>query len=101
MREIEAERTDKAANWMKTNVPRPEEIKAMEPCLVQRLRSMLQSPPAVLSPEQSQQVDSVLKACIKRLDDMEVEGLLARFGDLSTPAQAEFLERAQRMLTRR
>ena len=43
-------------------------------------------------------VRDALNACLSRLDDMEVEGLLVRFKDLSRDAQAEFLDRAKRLV---
>jgi hypothetical protein len=96
--EIDAKRRDHASSWMRTNVPRISDIQLINAGLVQRLRGFLQSPPAVLSQEQLMIVRDALDACVSRLDDMEVEGLLVRFKDLSREAQAEFLERAKRLV---
>lgn len=99
LREIEGKRRDHAARWMSKYVPDVGSIKALNIDLIQRLRAVLQSPPAVLSDDERKTVSEALRACNRRLDEMEVEGLLVRFRDLSREAQEEFLKRVRRLIT--
>lgn len=80
-----------ASNWMKSHVPLPTEIKRMDAQLVIDIKSRLLNMPAYLSAIQQQQVIQVIDACNQRLNDLEVEGLIAQFEAMSEENKRAFI----------
>lgn len=95
---IQAEREAAAKQWIAAHVPAKKNIVALEARDAQRLRTQLDAPPAFLSKEQTKQVDEAIKACDARLDDLQVDGLLAKFEALSDAAKKEFMKRAEKLM---
>jgi inorganic triphosphatase YgiF len=95
---MEAKHGKAAGEWIREHVPTKKNISALEPREAQRLKLFLQSFPAFLSKEQVKKVDDALNDCDARLDDLQVDGLVAKFESLSDPAKREFLKRAQNLM---
>ena len=72
-----------ASNWMESNIPSLKEVTSMEAQSVINLKSRLVNMPAYLSANQQQQVMQVIEVCNKRLNELEVEGLIAQFEVMS------------------
>ena len=72
-----------ASNWMESNIPSLKEVTSMEAQSVINLKSRLVNMPAYLSATQQQQVMQVIEVCNKRLNELEVEGLIAQFEVMS------------------
>ena len=99
MQAIQAQREATAAQWLAEHVPSKKNISALEARDVQSLRTLLQTAPALLSKDQTKKVDEAVAACEVRLDDLQVDGLLAKFEALSNSAKKEFMKTAEKMLT--
>ncbi len=97
---IEKKRREKAQEWMKQNVPTLDRITTMRAEEIKHFRRQLNTPPPYLAHQDLDKVRLTLEACSKRLDDLEVEGLVARFEELSLEAQREFLRRVLQIADR-
>lgn len=94
-----AEDREYAANeWFKRNVPEINHVAALDAPKVLQIKTALLSMPQILSKEQVAVVNKVITACEKRLDELEIEGLLARFKGLSIKNKKLFLELASKYL---
>lgn len=90
---IEKERREKAEKWMNQNVPELRQLQSMPADGILQIKRLLGSPPLCLTQQQLDQVRLILKACDRRLDELAVDGLVAKFTELSPDAQKEFLRR--------
>lgn len=90
---IRAKRQRAADNWMQRNIPDLETISKFNASEALECKSRLEKWPRVLSDQQVKTVHEVLAACERRLDELEVEGLLAKFEALSERGKKEFLQR--------
>ncbi|MCD6401981.1 MAG: hypothetical protein J7L73_08660 [Anaerolineales bacterium] len=95
---IREQRSRYAARWLDEHIPQDKKISTLDAKEANQIRAILQAPPAVLDQKQIKRVEATLKACNERLDDLEIDGLLARFQGLSKEAKMIFLERAQKVL---
>ena len=95
---IQARRETAAEKWLAENVPTKKTISALEAREAQRLKIFLQSSPAFLSKEQIKKMEDALSACEARLDDLQVDGLLAKFETLSDAAKREFMKKAEKLM---
>jgi hypothetical protein len=95
---IQGRRETAAEKWIAENVPAKKSISSLEARDAQRLKTFLQSSPAILSKEQIKKVEDALNACEARLDDLQVDGLLAKFEVLSEAGKKEFLKKAERLM---
>jgi hypothetical protein len=98
---VENGRNTLASEWMAAHVPNKKKIEALEARDAQRLRTFLQVPPTVLTKEQLKKVEEAVVACEVRLDEMQVDGLLAKFESLSDTAKREFIKRAEKLLSKK
>ncbi len=98
MKAIQAKREKAAEEWLTEHIPTKKSISALEARDAQRLKTSLQSSPAFLSKEQLKKVEEALSACEARLDDLQVDGLLAKFETLSDAAKREFMKKAEKMM---
>ena len=80
-----------ASNWMESNIPSLKEVTSMEAQSVINLKSRLVNMPAYLSANQQQQVMQVIEVCNKRLNELEVEGLIAQFEVMSEDNKRTFI----------
>ncbi len=88
---IRARRQRDADEWMRAHVP---QIQAVLEASAQRaleIRARLQAAPRFLTAKQAEATGKALEACVKRLDELEVDGLVARYELLSQPNKRLFL----------
>ena len=95
---IEKDRTLAANEWFLRNMPDIKGIKTINANDALQLKSVLLPIPKVLSEDQKVIVQKAVDACEKRLDELEVEGLIARFKVLSKSNKEIFLELAFKYL---
>ena len=88
----------RALHWMRQNVPAIEGIRRFTAREAQETKIRLAAKPTYLSREQLSLVQQALQACEERLDELEVEGLLARYNALSKEAKRRFVEAVLREL---
>ncbi|HOU24283.1 MAG TPA: hypothetical protein PKW05_07600 [Anaerolineae bacterium] len=91
--EIRGHRQQKAEDWIRDNVPPSRTIEQANAETTLAMKNRLQGMPAFLSPTQKKVVRTALTACDKRLDALEVDGLVAKYEALSPEAQKTFLSR--------
>ncbi len=88
---IGAKREQRAADWLSTNIPSNQDIKSSDAPTVNMYRTQLLDMPPYLSSKQREVAYQALQECEKRLDDLEVEGILHRFLALSKENKRAFL----------
>ncbi len=92
--EIMGNRERAANDWFLRNVPEEGYVNKIDASRVYQIQKELLQKPKILSKEQVDAVNKAIKACGKRLDELEVEGLLARFKTLSADNKKRFMELA-------
>lgn len=95
---IFAQRGEEARIWMDRNLIPIEAIMQLDARSTNQLRQILQSPPSFINSQDMIRVSNALDACNKRLDDLEIEGLIEMFRGLSENARQIFLERVKEMM---
>jgi hypothetical protein len=80
-----------SALWLEAHYQPPDAIETMSPKRCQQLLSASASPPDYLTDENRETVAAMRKNAEKRLDDLAVEGLLARYRQLPFELQKTFL----------
>lgn len=80
-----------ASNWMESNLPMLLDIKGMEAQSVINIKSRIVSMPSYLSTQQREEVSGVIAACDQRLNELEVEGLVAQFEAMSEDNKRAFV----------
>jgi hypothetical protein len=98
LRTVRARRKKKADEWIQMNVPKLENIKEMDAIKATQIKSQLTYAPNLLSEEQMQTVRTSLIACDDRIDELDVEGLVAKFKALSKSAKKAFIESIKPLL---
>jgi hypothetical protein len=98
MTTIEANRETAAEKWLSEHVPAKKSIAALEARDAQRLLTLLQNSPAYLAKDQVKKVEEALTACEARLNELQVDGLLAKFETLSDAAKREFMKKAEKLM---
>jgi len=91
-------RINKADKWMHINVPKIEQIKEMDAIGATQIKNQLKNAPNLLSEEQMQTVRAALIASDDRIDELDVEGLVAKFNALSESAKKSFIESIKHLL---
>lgn len=89
-----AQRLDAANQWIEGVLVSSDRIVEMSAEDCQNLLSRVEKLPTYVDMDQSEQVNAMKEKLEDRLDDLQVEGLLARFRQLSKPLQKQFLEMA-------
>ena len=97
--EIAKNRERTANDWFLRNVPENNHVNNLDAPKVYQIKTELLQMPQILSKEQVAVVNNIIAACDKRLDELEVEGLLARFKALSNSSKKRFMELAFKYLT--
>lgn len=92
-RTIRAKRTRVAEDWLRANVPGIDAIRSSDGERVVQMKSRLQNPPRLLTAPQRARVKEAIELCEQRLDELEVDGLVARFLALSEVGKRAFLQR--------
>ena len=95
---IQTRRETTAEKWCEEHVPAKKSIADLEAREAQRLLTVLQNSPTFLAKEQIKKVDEALTACEARLNELQVDGLLAKFETLSDDAKREFMKKAEKMM---
>jgi len=93
MNTILEDRDKAAAKWMASVLPETTTVEKMSAQECHHLSNRL-NPPAYLTAEQLKNVLSMQEMMEKRLKDLNVEGLLVQFLELSPELQQQFLEKA-------
>ena len=86
-------RRNMAVLWMEQNVPSIKEINTYDGKKVVTIRESLRKIPQVLSEDQEAEVNKALTACEKRLNELEVEGLLAQFQAMTDENKRSFIQK--------
>lgn len=89
---IRKRRQDTANEWVQSNVPSVDAIKTASAEQVRGFKSRLQTAPRLLSAGEAHLAQERLAACERRLDQLEVEGMLARFGAIPELGRRNFLQ---------
>ncbi|RLC20991.1 MAG: hypothetical protein DRI57_03445 [Deltaproteobacteria bacterium] len=89
-----AQRLDAANQWIKGVQVSSGSISEMTAEDCQHLLNRIEKLPAYVDMEQSEQVNFMREKLEDRLDNLQVEGLLARFRQMSKPLRKQFLEMA-------
>ena len=79
-------------------MPEVSSIATLEASNVLQIKIALLTAPRILTKEQAEIVDQALAACEKRLDELELEGLLAKFKELSPNNKKLFLKLAANLV---
>lgn len=94
-KDIVKRREETANQWFKRNVPDINSVPNLAASgIIQLQKALLSSPQPILSESQMKIVKDMLAACEKRLDELELEGLLARFKALSIENMKLFIDLA-------
>lgn len=88
---IRCSRDEMAVNWLERNVVSIEIIGTLSAAAAVEMRTRLSRVPRLLSGPQQETVKEALAACENRLDDLEVEGLHAKFLALTEAGKTAFL----------
>lgn len=80
-----------AEEWMMRVVPDRAKISGLTASAAIELKNRLIKKPAVLSDEQMEIVHHAVAACEQRIDELEVEGLLAKFNSMSDENKRSFI----------
>lgn len=88
---IRETRHQTASRWMDTNVPSSQEIEKADASRTQQIKKQLEAAPPELDCQQRSVVRDLIGACDHRLDDLEVNGMVARFEALSQTGKRLFL----------
>lgn len=90
---IRARRQQSADTWMRAHVPQKEAVLSADAQRALDIRAGLRSVPRYLNSAQMEVVRQVAEACDRRLDELEIEGLVARYQALPDPGKQAFLAR--------
>lgn len=90
---IRAKRRKRAEEWMSDRTVLVRQIRSSDAYAVRNIQKMLQDAPPWLDDAQSAQVQTWLAECDRRLDALEVEGLVTRYLELSLEGRQRFLKR--------
>ncbi len=88
---IREKRKQVAEDWVRRIMRAPNAISSTSAVEARQMKSILEDAPNMLSSEQKATVRDALAACERRLDQLEVDGLVARFQALSQAARKAFL----------
>ncbi|MGB4243429.1 MAG: hypothetical protein WBK42_07710 [Dethiobacteria bacterium] len=93
MNTIQEHRRQLASDWMAKMLIYSDEIAAANAQRLLEIKRQLTYMPAVLSEEQRNRINKMLEECDKRLDELEVDGLLAKFDAFSEKTKIAFLRK--------
>lgn len=80
-----------AEEWMLRVVPEQPKILGLTASAAIDLRNRLMKKPTVLSDKEMEIVNHAIAACDRRIDELEVEGLLAKFNSMSDDNKRSFI----------
>ena len=89
---IDKTRSEKALEWLAMVQPKIDKVKEADASYIVNIKKQIESYPAVLNYEQQRTIDLAIEECETRLDQMEVESLIAKFTALSKGNRIYFLK---------
>ena len=92
---LQAKRSGLATIWMENHVPMLNDIKQYDATKALQTIASLQKRPKLLSFDQVNQVEKVIEACESRVDELEVDGLLAKFQGMSDHNKKVFIQKIE------
>lgn len=90
---ITQKRERAASEWMQHNAIDIEEIYKFNATMALQCKARLKKMPLYLSDKQVKSVYEMIKACDRRLDELEVEGLIEKFNAMSEENKKNFLRK--------
>lgn len=90
---LKSKREAAAAEWMDRTIPEPKMIIGFDASTAIAYITRLQKAPPVLSTVQLNIVREAIAGCERRLNELEVEGLLAKFESMSEENKRSFVKR--------
>ncbi len=90
---IAEKRERTSSEWMLRNAIDINEIYKLDAARALQCKTRLQKIPPFLSDQQVKAVNEMIKACDKRLDELEVEGLVEKFNAMSEDNKRNFLRK--------
>lgn len=82
-----------ATDWLERVMPKADTIETSDAAQIIDVKRMLEKMPAVLVKEQRRQVREKIITCEKRLDELEIDGLLAKFSAFPEGTKRAFLKK--------
>lgn len=79
--------------WLQNNVPDIKAIDGFSASEAMDYKVRLQTMPRVFSAEQRALVEKAIEACIKRLEELEIEGLIVQFNALTKESKRVFIKK--------
>ncbi|HRX00618.1 MAG TPA: hypothetical protein P5280_14085, partial [Cyclobacteriaceae bacterium] len=95
---LQAKRSGLASIWMENHVPALNGITKYDAAKALQTIASLQKRPKLLSANQVTEVKKVIEACEMRIDELEVDGLLAKFQGLSAQNKKAFIEKIEKYI---
>lgn len=95
---LRAKRWGLSIIWMEKHVPDMEEVKKYDAVKAIQTINSLQNHPKLLMEDQVANVNQIIEACGKRLDELEIDGLLAKFEVLSDENKKAFLSKIKKQI---
>jgi hypothetical protein len=90
---IRVRRQGYARQWIEANVPQPESVANASADQALQIKQRLQGVPKLLNAEQMNNAKAAIAACDKRLDELAVDGLVAKYQVLPQTSKDAFLRR--------
>jgi len=94
---IMSDRNRLANEWMVSNIEIID-TESMDPMQIQNHLIKIENVPMYLSDNHKSTVESIKESLNKKLDNLEVDGLIVRFKSLSPEQQLQFLNEAQKLV---
>jgi len=92
---LQTKRSGLATIWMENHIPPLNSIKKFDASKALQTISSLQKRPKLLSADQVSEVRKVITACEMRIDEFEVDGLLAKFQGMSDQNKKAFIQKIE------
>ena len=92
---LQAKRSGLATIWMGNHVPPLDNVKKYDATKALQTIASLQKRPKLLSADQVNEVRKVITACEMRIDELEVDGLLAKFQGMSERNKKAFIQKIE------
>lgn len=92
---LQAKRSALAMIWMENHIAPLKDIKKYDATKALQTIASLQKRPKLLSADQVNEVKKIIDACESRFDELEVDGLLAKFHELSDENKKAFINKIE------
>ncbi|WP_242848798.1 hypothetical protein [Syntrophomonas palmitatica] len=95
---LQGKRSSLAKIWMEAHLPELKDIKEYDAAKALQTIASLQKRPKLLSNDQVKEVKKMIVACEIRIDELEVDGLLAKFDKLSDRNKKAFINKIENQI---